>query len=135
MAETSVIARLGEENYKTMISYGNFELHADEPIDLGGQNTAPHPKAYLHSALASCVAITLRMYSDRKQWSVGDISVEIEEIIQENDEVVLKKHISFSAPITEDQEKRLLLIAEKCPVAKMLKTGVSQTAEINSRRA
>lgn len=127
MAEkSSVKAKIEQTNYITSITYKEFQWRVDEPIDVGGSNTAAAPEAYLKSALASCIAITLKMYVDRKKWNLGQITV----IIEENEENVYHKKISVSNEITDEQKQKLNEIAEKCPISKLLKSGVSMTSEI-----
>ena len=50
-------------NYAHQIHAGHFDLVTDEPAALGGQGQGPAPYDYYLAALASCTAITLRMYS------------------------------------------------------------------------
>ena len=49
---------------------------AHEP---GGTDTGPRPTALLGMSLASCTAITIEMYADRKGWDVGDLEVEVDD--------------------------------------------------------
>lgn len=96
----------------------------DEPLTVGGDDNAPTPVEYLLTALGSCVAITLRMYSQRKGWELGEISVNItQKSVQTENGVsqVFVEDISFEKEPTEEQKNRLKEIAGKCPVAKIIK--------------
>ncbi|MFY7671639.1 OsmC family protein [Tenacibaculum sp. MEBiC06402] len=96
----------------------------DEPVTVGGDDNAPTPVEYLLTALGSCLAITLRMYSQRKGWDLGKISVDItQKNIQTGNGVsqVFVEDISFEKEPTDEQKKRLKEIAGKCPVAKIIK--------------
>src|SRR5204862_8319115 len=53
------------------------ELTADEPKDQGGDDEGPSPQELLAASLASCTAITMEMYAQRKGWEVGDIMVDV----------------------------------------------------------
>lgn len=64
----TVKASTTEENYQTLLTAGQHQIVADEPIDNGGKDTGFTPKELLASSLASCTAITLKMYADRKDW-------------------------------------------------------------------
>ncbi len=119
-------ASIGKINYKTSIRAGKFQYEIDEPESLGGMDSAPSPFDYLHGALAGCVAVTLKMYIERKGWDLGEITVNVIHRINENDQIVFLKEISTEIEADEAQKKRLINIANKCPVAKLLKEGVEQ---------
>lgn len=131
--ENHVFATLGAQNFHTEIINENHVFHADEPVADGGQDIASHPMAYLLGALASCVAITLRMYVQRKEWDVGEIKVavkKVDEITEAGKRTRLEKQLSFGNEVTAEQKKRLLKIADKCPVSLLLKNETAMTAEI-----
>src|SRR5882762_5420064 len=72
-----VTAIIGKDHYKTQLLTSGHRLIADESVDVGGTDLGPGPGEFLLVALASCTAITLRMYADRKKWPVEKIKVEI----------------------------------------------------------
>ncbi|GAB7257348.1 OsmC family protein [uncultured Polaribacter sp.] len=111
---------LSNKNYLAEAKARNHFLTLDEPVADGGDDNGPTPVEYLLTAIGGCVAMTLRMYSERKGWDVGEIDVEVTQLV-ENNEKFLTEEISFEKEITEEQRKRLLVIAGKCPVAKMVK--------------
>lgn len=81
-----------------------------------------NPLELLAASLATCTAATLKMYVLLKNWEVPTIDVDV---ALENDnksgETLFERSISFGdANLTEDQQKRLLSIAERCPVHKLL---------------
>ena len=115
---------LTNKNYLAEAKTRNHFLTIDEPVALGGDDNGPTPVEYLLTAIGGCVSITLRMYAERKGWDVGKITVIVSQKEEQTSEGIKKslvEEISFSKEITEDQRKRLLVIAGKCPVAKMVK--------------
>jgi putative redox protein len=115
---------LTNRNYLAEVRARNHFLVIDEPVASGGDDNGPTPVEYLLTAVGGCVSITLRMYTERKGWDVGKIMVNVsqkEELTSEGIKKVLVEDISFEKVISEDQRKRLLVIASKCPVAKMIK--------------
>lgn len=115
---------LTNKNYLAEAKTRNHFLTIDEPVASGGDNNGPTPVEYLLTAVGGCVSITLRMYAERKGWDVGKITVNVsqkEELTSEGMIKSLVEDISFEKEITEVQRKRLLIIAGKCPVAKMIK--------------
>lgn len=114
-----VTAVIGREHYLTHVQVSEKKIIADEPEDLGGTNLGPAPGEYLMVSLASCTAITVRMYADRKKIDVERIRVEVASEKQEF-KTVFRRDIYFEGNLTEEERQKLLEIAEKCPVHKTL---------------
>lgn len=118
MANSKVV--LTNKNYLAEAKMRNHFSAIDQPVSDGGDNNGPTPVEYLLTAIGSCVAITLRMYAARKKWDVGEVTVNVSQLKDEQGPY-LTEEISFGKEITENQRKRLLVFAGKCPVAKMVK--------------
>ena len=98
----------------------------DEPDRIEGQDLGPDPYSTLLASLAGCTLSTLRMYIDRKGWDIPEINVSLN-FYQENDPeltTTISRSISFPIEIEDEIKKRLLIIAEKCPVSKLLKNNI-----------
>lgn len=108
---------LTDKNYLTEAKMRNHFAVIDEPVASGGDDSGPTPVEYLLTAIGGCVSITLRMYAKRKGWDLGKITVNV----TQNEQKELIEEISFEKEVTEEQRKRLQVIAGKCPVAKMVK--------------
>lgn len=113
---------LGETGYKGTAKARDFEWIIDEPESLGGSNEGPTPTELLNAALAGCIAITLRMYANRKKWETGEISVEIYTTENEHRQTEIHKKVTYANAdsLTAEQIERLDEIAGKCPVSKLL---------------
>lgn len=119
-----IIGILDNANYTTILTDEEHQIIADEPLDLGGDNKGMTPTGLLASSLASCTAITVQMYAKRKAWDLRKIEVEV--TYQNNAEtgkIEFIKHLVLTGDIDADQIKRLHLIADKCPINKILKEG------------
>ncbi len=125
-----VLARIGTEKYYTEVTAGKNIIITDEPLDKGGQDKGFNPFELLASSLATCSAATLRMYIDRKGWSVPEIDVEVEmENYPQTKNTIFTRKISYGLAILEaEQLARLHHIADACPVHKMLQGNI----EINT---
>ncbi len=124
-----IIASIGKDHYRTEMISTVHRLIADEPEEVGGKNLGPGPGEFLMMSLASCTAITLRMYADRKRWPVEKIRVEInEEII--NKTTVFLRHVYVEGEIDETQRARLLQIANACPVHRTLTNPIEIKTEM-----
>ena len=123
MSVKTAEVQLGDENYKTTIQVNGHEVIADEPIDSGGGDAGPSSTHLLLSSLGACTAVTMRMYAERKEWNLGDISINMR-IEQEtkNGTMVseISSEITFSEELDSDQRERILIIADKCPIHKTL---------------
>lgn len=118
----NVKASLDKTNYYTHISSDKHNIIVDEPIDKGGENKGLKPTELLASSLASCTAITLRMYMERKGWTAEKINVSVN-MLDPNEEKIthFERKIEFEgADLSEEQLKRLEKIADACPVHKIL---------------
>ena len=60
------------------VAVRDHRLTADEPREHGGEDSGPSPQELLAASLASCTAITMEMYAERKGWDMGDAVVEVE---------------------------------------------------------
>ena len=126
---------LSNKNYLTESKTRNHFTIIDEPVEFGGGDNAPTPVEYFLTAIGSCVAITLRMYAERKEWDLGKITVDISQKTETTADGIVKylvEDISFENDVTEAQRKRLLNIAGKCPVVKMVKNETIIETKINN---
>jgi len=114
-----VTAVIGRDHFRTELISSGKTIIADEPDELGGTNAGPAPGEFLLISLASCTAITLRMYADRKHWDVSKIKVEVASEKRDNT-TFLTREIALEGKLDEDQRQRLLQIANACPVHKVL---------------
>lgn len=115
---------LSNENFKALASSRNFQYSIDTLKKKGGQDSAPTPVEYFLSGIASCVAITIRMYAEKMKWNLGEIYVEVQEKTELTKDGVVKtivENISFENKISEAQKRSILEVSNKCPVALMVK--------------
>ena len=94
---------------------------ADEPRDAGGDDTGPSPQELLAASLASCTAITLEMYAQRKGWDIGPVEVGCEYSPAERGcPTRFQLVVRLADGLQEEQVARLMQIAAKCPVHRTL---------------
>lgn len=125
--KNQIEGKIGIQKYLCIINWRNGELLMDEPQSVGGKDLGPDPMSTLLASLAGCTLATLRMYIDRKKWNIDEIKVSMN-LTQDDSETfvtTITRNISFSSEITDEQRERLLLIAEKCPVSKLLKNTIN----------
>lgn len=127
-------ARIGTTRYAVRIDASGHRLTADEPVKLGGANAGPAPYDLLLSSLASCTAITLRMYADRKQWDVRSITVSLR-YVHDGEEERIDRRIAVDGALDEAQCARMEEIAGKTPVTLTLKRGLAIPTKLELTRA
>ncbi|HYV16099.1 MAG TPA: OsmC family protein [Conexibacter sp.] len=107
--------------FKHEIDVREHRLEADEGPESGGEDEAPNPQELLAASLASCTAITVEMYAQRKGWDIGGIEVEAEYAPAERGAPTrFTLVLRLPKSLTEEQVERLSVIAAKCPIHRTL---------------
>jgi uncharacterized OsmC-like protein len=133
MAQSKTRVVLPETGYQTSIYTRDHVYHADEPTDAGGTDTAVTPTEMLLGALGSCIAITLRLYAERKKWDLQGVELLLDSErfngkdygAYEGDELFvheIRKSIVLKGDLDDKQRERLMEIAGKCPVHRIIAT-------------
>ncbi|MGK4568692.1 OsmC family protein [Flavobacterium sp. 3HN19-14] len=121
----TVLASIQKDNYKTEIKSGSKSIISDEPHDMGGQNLGFTPSELLASSLASCTAITLKMYADRKKWDLAEAMIEVNFENEPRENLSnITMNIRIFGELDEVQRKRLLEIAHNCPIHRILQKPI-----------
>jgi putative redox protein len=131
------VAALLEKGHKytTSLKIGEHYLISDEPAEVGGENYGPTPYDLLASSLAACTAMTIKMYAEHKKWELEDVEVHIthskdhaEDCKQMEHKLakidVFNREIRLTGNLDVSQRKRMLEIADKCPVHRTLHSDV-----------
>lgn len=129
--EGEVWTRLSNQGFLTEITAGKHHLLADEPEGSGGTDHGPSPYGYLLSALGACTAMTLRMYADYKKIDLKEVKVKLthDKVHQQDGGQAeaakgkidqIRRMIRLEGDLTDAERKRLIEIADRCPVHKTL---------------
>ena len=111
---------------------GKHRLTTDQPVELGGDGTAPSPHELLPSALAACVAWALVSYGRTKEWDLGEVTVDVDYDQKATPRrVVVRVHVT--GDLDELQLARLEKVAESCPVRRSLEVGFEFVETISGR--
>jgi putative redox protein len=126
-------ARREDGTLQHAVEIRSHTLVADEPKDEGGDDAGPSPQELLAASLASCTAITMEMYANRKGWEVGDVAVHVDyEPAQRGSPTRFRMRVEFPKEVPEEQRERLMQIGAKCPVHRVLEGEVmfEETVEL-----
>jgi uncharacterized OsmC-like protein len=113
--------------FKSEIYCRGLSIISDEPVENGGTNEGMTPYDLLLSALGSCMAMTLRMYAERKNYPLKGIQISLshqrihaedcrncETVIGRIEEIDVE--LKLDGNLDDEQRQRLLEISEKCPL-------------------
>lgn len=133
-AVTVAETRVGLAFQNIVASVGHSPFLVDEPVAAGGADSGPSPFQLLNAALGACTSITLRMYAGRKGIALDRVEVSVthhkEPDSGNGDPLdVFERVISLGGTLTSEEHKKLLEIANKCPVHRTLE----RRAEVRTR--
>lgn len=117
--ENSVTATRVDGYTHEMVADGH-QLIVDEPESVGGADKGPSPIGLLTSALASCTAITVEMYAERKGWDLGDFKVCASQHRHDDGTRHFEVKLHLPGGFSEDRSLKIKEIAGKCPVHQAL---------------
>lgn len=120
-----VTASTGRDKYRTEVKTERHSIIADEPLDVGGTDLGFKPGELFAASLASCIGITLRMYADRKGWDLEEAMIDVaveSNTPDKNSKITM--HVRLFGNLDKAQRLRLLEIADKCPIHKMLENPI-----------
>jgi len=115
-----VVARRSEGYAHEVEIEGGHAIRIDEPTAAGGTDSGPSPTRLLAASLAGCTAVTIEMYAERKKWEVGRVEVDVD--VEYRDAAPLSFAVTLRLPseLSDEQRKRLLAVAAKCPVHRLI---------------
>jgi uncharacterized OsmC-like protein/alpha-beta hydrolase superfamily lysophospholipase len=134
-AGTVVVTGAGEGIFPQLISAHGHALRADEPVEVGGTDSGPGPYDFLLAGLGACTAMTLRLYAERKKWPLENVEVTLrhskvhaadctdcENKAEKLDRI--ERTLRLTGSLDAEQKKRLMEIADKCPVHRTLTSEI-----------
>ncbi|MDX1762200.1 MAG: bifunctional alpha/beta hydrolase/OsmC family protein [Christiangramia sp.] len=136
-----VVANLGEEGFTTQMRAGKHYFTADEPKSFGGEDFGPSPYELLSAGLAACTSMTIQMYARRKKWPLKNVETHVDhkkthaedcENCERNTAKIdiFERVIVLKGNLDEQQQEKLLEIADKCPVHRSLSNKVNITTKL-----
>jgi uncharacterized OsmC-like protein/fermentation-respiration switch protein FrsA (DUF1100 family) len=130
-----VVRETRASKFQQTVSVGPHRLIADEPKAAGGDDTGPGPYDFLLAGLGACTSMTMRLYADRKSLPLERVTVTLKHNkIHAEDCAECETHegmldqidrvIAMEGALDPEQRKRLMEIADKCPVHRTLKSEI-----------
>jgi putative redox protein len=122
MSTRTVSVSEGRRLARTVV-IGTHLLRSDEPEPVSS-DTGPTPGELLLAALGSCTSMAVRAYADRHSWPLHQVDVDL----RFGSDAEIIKEIHLSGELEPSQSERLLAVADRCPVHRLLTNGVSVVA-------
>jgi putative redox protein len=130
-----VVRETRDSKFQQTVTIGPHKMLADEPVAAGGQDSGPGPYDYLLAGLGACTSMTMRLYADRKTLPMERVTVTLKHSkihAQDCAECETKagmldqieRVIKIEGALDADQRKRLMEIADKCPVHRTLTSEI-----------
>src|ERR1700680_3325412 len=130
-----VVRETRNSKFQQTVSIGPHRMLADEPVAAGGEDTGPGPYDFVLAGLGACTSMTMRLYADRKSLPLDRVTVTLKhgKIYAEDcaecetkagmlDQI--ERVIAMEGALDAEQRKKLMEIADKCPVHRTLTSEV-----------
>jgi uncharacterized OsmC-like protein/fermentation-respiration switch protein FrsA (DUF1100 family) len=130
-----VVRETRDSKFQQSISVGPHRLVADEPVAAGGEDTGPGPYDFLLAGLGACTSMTMRLYADRKSLPLERTTVTLRHSkihaqdcaeceTKEGMLDQIERVIAMEGELDAEQRKKLMEIADKCPVHRTLTSEI-----------
>ena len=114
------IVTLGHTDFEMTAVIRDHKITFDEPENNGGKDKGPAPTEMLCAALGACTVATIKMYINHKQWKMDSLSCDVSKYVNTEGKNVFTRKIHLKGALSEEQRSRVLVVANKCPVHKIL---------------
>lgn len=130
-----IVENTGDGAYQALVYAQGPTIFVDEPIAMGGTGAGATPYDLLSAALGACTNITVRLYAQRKGWTLRHVQVAVAHRRDpETGRDIFERTLYVEGDLDETQTARLLAIAEHCPVERTLHDGSDITTRMTTER-
>ncbi len=130
-----VVQETRKSKFNQSIIVGPHHLVADEPVAAGGEDAGPGPYDFLLAGLGACTSMTMRLYADRKSLPLDRVTVALKHSkihakdcaeceTREGMLDQIERDITIDGALDAEQRKKLMEIADKCPVHRTLTSEI-----------
>jgi putative redox protein len=135
-APRSVVVReTRNSKFQQDVAVGPHHLLADEPVAAGGEDTGPGPYDFVLAGLGACTSMTMRLYAERKSLPLERVTVTLKHSKIHAEDCAecetktgmldqIDRVIAMEGTLDAEQRKKLMEIADKCPVHRTLTSEI-----------
>ncbi len=114
---------------------GKYHFQIDEPVNVGGTESAPDPYDYVLAGLGACTSMTVGWYARQRKLPLENVTVSLRHSrihAKDCEECETKAgmldridvEVELTGPLTVEQRSKLMEVAGKCPVHRTLKSEI-----------
>jgi putative redox protein len=118
-------------SFRNEVQAGPHRFVIDEPPDAGGTGEGPTPYDLLAAALGGCTSMTLHFFAKREKIPLEGVDISVTHDRQHAKDCAdcttqsgyihrFRVEIGLRGPLNDEQKQKLLAVAGRCPVAKVL---------------
>ncbi|PIP88695.1 MAG: hypothetical protein COW01_14240 [Bdellovibrionales bacterium CG12_big_fil_rev_8_21_14_0_65_38_15] len=115
--------------FKITLGDGEHIIHSDLSLKEGGSNEAMTPHRLLEASLSACTLMTMQIVAKHKNYSIGNTTVCVT-VQSEGPQTIIKRTITFDPSLNDEQKEKMTVIANKCPVHRILMSDVQIPTEV-----
>ena len=130
-----VVRETTASKFQQTVTVGPHRMIADEPVAAGGEDSGPGPYDFLVAGLGACTSMTMRLYADRKSLPLDRVTVTLNhskihakdcEECETREGMLdqIEREILIEGALDAEQRKKLMEIADKCPVHRTLHSEI-----------
>lgn len=116
------------DKFSVIANVRDHQIVSDVSESSGGNDLGMNPHEILETALAACTSLTLKMYANRRQIKLVEPKVEVK-VISEGKDSIISRKIELIGDLTIEERGKLMEIAEKCPIHKLLVSNITIQTE------
>ena len=117
MSEAQAIRVFFPGNKRVYADVFGYEVHTDQPVEGGGDGTAPSPYALFLASLATCAGVYVKGFCDSRALDAGGIELKLRLVPGPMGNIeTFAIDIEVPASFPEKYRDALVHVAEKCAV-------------------
>jgi putative redox protein len=135
-----VVRETRNSKFQQTIAVGPHRMLADEPVAAGGEDTGPGPYDFVLAGLGACTSMTMRLYAERKSLPLERVTVTLKHSKIHAEDCAecetkagmldrIERVIAMEGALDPEQRKKLMEIADKCPVHRTLTSEIRIVTE------